>query len=108
MSRRAFRSEGHDQGVAQRAAAADLLSQLYGKYLKKAGSALKYAEQAVALAPGQVASHLAVYELHSGCGRTKKAEQALERAAKTKPRTRNIGRNSGRPTSLLSEGGRRK
>jgi Flp pilus assembly protein TadD len=31
-----------------------------------------------------VASHLAVYELHVAAGDTKKAEQVLERAAKTK------------------------
>ena len=40
------------------------LSQLYSKYLKKPDLALKYAEQALALAPDNFASYLANFELH--------------------------------------------
>lgn len=59
------------------------LSQLYSKHLKKPDLALKYAEQAFALAPDNFAAHLALYELHLSAGQTKKAEQVLERAAKS-------------------------
>ncbi len=59
------------------------LSQLYSKNLNKPDLALKYAEQALALAPDNFAAHLALYELYLSSGQTKKAEGVLERAAKT-------------------------
>ena len=59
------------------------LSQLYSKNLNKPDLAIKYAEQALALAPDNFAAHLAVYELYVATGQTKKAEQVLERAAKS-------------------------
>ncbi len=59
------------------------LSQLYSKYLKKPDLALKYAEQALALAPDNFASYLANYELHVAANDVKKAEAVLEKAAKT-------------------------
>jgi len=59
------------------------LSQLYSKNLNKPDLALKYAEQALALAPDNFAAHLAIYELYLGSGQTKKAELVLERAAKS-------------------------
>jgi tetratricopeptide (TPR) repeat protein len=58
------------------------LSQLYSKNLNKPDLALKFAEQAVALAPENFAAHLAIYELYLSTGQTKKAEQVLERATK--------------------------
>jgi tetratricopeptide (TPR) repeat protein len=58
------------------------LSQLYSKYLKKADLALKYAEQALMLAPDNFASLLANFELHVAAGDQKKAEAILERARK--------------------------
>ncbi len=58
------------------------LSQLYAKNLNKPDLALRYAEQALALAPESFAAHQAIYELHVGLGQIKKAEQVLERAAK--------------------------
>jgi len=58
------------------------LSQLYAKNLNKPDLALKYAEQAIALAPENFAAHLALYEIHLSAGQTKKAEQVLERASK--------------------------
>jgi tetratricopeptide (TPR) repeat protein len=59
------------------------LSQLYSKNLNKPDLAIKYAEQALALAPDNFAAHLAVYELYVATGQTRKAEQVLERAAKS-------------------------
>lgn len=58
------------------------LSQLYSKNLNKPDLAIKYAEQALALAPDNFAAHLAVYELYISSGQMRKAEQVLERAAK--------------------------
>jgi tetratricopeptide (TPR) repeat protein len=58
------------------------LSQLYSKNLNKPDLALKYAEQAISLAPENFAAHLALYELYVSGGQMKKAEQTLERAAK--------------------------
>ncbi len=58
------------------------LSQLYAKNLNKPDLALKYAEQALALAPDNFAGHQAIYELYIGLGQVKKAEQILERAGK--------------------------
>jgi tetratricopeptide (TPR) repeat protein len=62
------------------------LSQLYSKYLKKPDLALKYAEQALALAPDHFGGYQAVYELHVAASQPKKAEQILERAAKSSTR----------------------
>ncbi len=59
------------------------LAQLYAKNLNKPDLAIKYAEQALALAPDNFAAHQAVYELYVGSGQEKKAEQLLERATKT-------------------------
>ncbi|HEY3897144.1 MAG TPA: tetratricopeptide repeat protein [Chthoniobacter sp.] len=59
------------------------LSQLYAKDLKKPEVGLKYAEQALALAPDNFAAYLAVYEIDVAMGQTKKAEQLLDRAAKS-------------------------
>jgi len=59
------------------------LSQLYSKNLNKPDLALKYGEQALALAPDNFAAYLALYELYVATGQSKKAEQLLERASKT-------------------------
>lgn len=58
------------------------LSQLYSKNLKKPELALKFAEQALALAPDYFAAYLAAFELHMSAEQLKKAEQILERASK--------------------------
>jgi tetratricopeptide (TPR) repeat protein len=58
------------------------LSQLYSKNLNKPDLALKYAEQALALAPDNLAANIALFELHVATGQTKKAEAVLDRAAK--------------------------
>ena len=59
------------------------LSQLYAKNLNKPDLALKYAEQAIALAPDNFSANLALYELYVAGGQMKKAEQVLERASKS-------------------------
>ncbi|MEP6667567.1 MAG: tetratricopeptide repeat protein [Chthoniobacter sp.] len=59
------------------------LSQLYAKDLNKPDLGLKYAEQALALAPDNFAAYLAVYEIYMATGQSKKAEQLLDRAAKS-------------------------
>jgi tetratricopeptide (TPR) repeat protein len=59
------------------------LSQLYSKHLKKPDLALKYAEQALALAPDNLLCHSALYELYVAANQPKKAEQVLERATKS-------------------------
>lgn len=59
------------------------LSQLYSKHLKKPDLALKYAEQALALAPDNLLCHSALYELYIAVSQPKKAEQVLERATKS-------------------------
>ena len=58
------------------------LSQLYAKNLNKPDLALKYAEQALALAPENFSAYLALYELHAAAGLAKKAEAVLDRAAR--------------------------
>ncbi len=63
------------------------LSQLYAKNLSKPDLAIKYAEQALVLAPDNFAAHQSVYELYLGSGQEKKAEQLLERAAKSDSRS---------------------
>lgn len=60
------------------------LAQLYARNLKKPEPALRYAEQALALAPDNFASYLAVFELYMGTEQLKKAEQLLDRASKVK------------------------
>ena len=62
------------------------LSQLYSRSLKKPDLALKYAEQAYALAPENSACALALFELHLAGGETKKAALLLEQAAKVPSR----------------------
>ena len=59
------------------------LSQLYAKDLNKPDVGLKYAEQALTLAPDNFAAYLAVYEIYMATGQPKKAEQLLDRAAKS-------------------------
>lgn len=58
------------------------LSTLYAKNLNKPDLALKYAEQALALAPDNFSAYAALFELYTGTGQTKKAEQILEKASK--------------------------
>ncbi len=58
------------------------LSQLYGKYLKKADLAIKYANQALEVDPSNIASTLALFELYTAANQPKKAEQVLDRAVK--------------------------
>lgn len=58
------------------------LSQLYSHYLKKPDLALTYAEQALALAPDNFKSHLAIYELHDSGGQKAKADAVIARAVK--------------------------
>ncbi|MEA3210543.1 MAG: hypothetical protein QOE70_3600 [Chthoniobacter sp.] len=59
------------------------LSQLYSNQLKKPDLALTLAEQALALAPDNFKSYLALYELHNSTGQKAKAEAILARAAKS-------------------------
>ena len=59
------------------------LSQLYAKDLNKPEAGVKYAEQALALAPDNFAAYLSVYEIYMATGQSKKAEQLLDRAAKS-------------------------
>ncbi len=59
------------------------LSQLYAKNLNKPDLAIKYAEQALALAPENFAALQAVYELYAANGQEKKAGELLDRAAKS-------------------------
>jgi len=59
------------------------LSQIYAKYLKKNDSALKYAEQALALDPNFYPSYLAIFELQAAAGQTDKVVQLLQRAVKS-------------------------
>ncbi len=59
------------------------LSQLYAKNLNKPDLAIKYAEQALALAPDNFGALQAVYELYAANGQEKKADQLLDRATKT-------------------------
>ena len=56
------------------------LSQLYAKNLNKPELAIKYAEQALALAPENFAALQAVYELYAANGQEKKAGELLDRA----------------------------
>jgi tetratricopeptide (TPR) repeat protein len=58
------------------------LSQLYSKHLKKPELAMKYAEQALALAPDNLLCHSALFELYVASSQPKKAEQVLERASR--------------------------
>lgn len=59
------------------------LSQIYAKILKKPTLALKYANLALELDPGNIGPYLALVELHSDAGQTKKAEAILDRALKS-------------------------
>ena len=59
------------------------LSQLYAKNLNKPDLAIKYAEQALALAPENFAALQAVYELYAANGQEKKAGELLDRATKS-------------------------
>lgn len=62
------------------------LSQLYAKNLNKPDLAVKYAEQALALAPDNFAAHQSVYEIYLASGQEKKAAQLIERAVKSDSR----------------------
>ena len=59
------------------------LSQLYAKNLNKPDLAIKYAEQAFALAPENFAALQSVYELYAANGQEKKAGEILDRATKS-------------------------
>ncbi len=59
------------------------LSQLYAKNLNKPELAIKYAEQALALAPENFGALQAVYELYTANGQEKKAGELLDRATKS-------------------------
>ena len=59
------------------------LSQLYAKNLNKPDLAIKYAEQALALAPENFAALQAAYELYAANGQEKKAAELLDRATKS-------------------------
>ena len=59
------------------------LSQLYAKNLNKPDLAIKYAEQALALAPENFAALAAAYELYAANGQEKKAGELLDRATKS-------------------------
>ena len=59
------------------------LSQLYAKNLNKPDLAIKYAEQALALAPENFNALQAVYELYAANGQEKKAGELLDRATKS-------------------------
>ena len=56
---------------------------IYAKNLNKPDLALKYAEQAYALAPENFEANHALYQLYATGGQAKKAEQVLERASKS-------------------------
>jgi len=57
------------------------LSFIYAKYLRKTEQALKYANQAVALDPGNFDAYQRLFEIEMSVGNAAKAVQALERAA---------------------------
>lgn len=59
------------------------LSQIYQKYLKKRDMAERYAKQALEIDPGNFACYLALYELYTDNGDSKKADAILERASKS-------------------------
>lgn len=60
------------------------LSLIYSKYLKKADQAVKYANQVVALDPNNFDGYQRLYEIELERGDSRKAVQALERAADAK------------------------
>jgi tetratricopeptide (TPR) repeat protein len=60
------------------------LSFIYGRYLKKADQALKYANQAIALDPQNFDAYQRLYETELAAGQAKGALAALERAAAVK------------------------
>ena len=59
------------------------LSQLYAKNLNKPELAIKYAEQALALAPENFTALQLIYELYAANGQEKKAGELLDRATKS-------------------------
>ncbi len=58
------------------------LAQLYERFLRKYDIALKYAEQALDLDPGNFSFYVSNYELLLDLGQAKKADEILERASK--------------------------
>jgi len=60
------------------------LSFIYGRYLKKADQALKYANQAIALDPQNFDAYQRLYETELAAGQSKGALAAVERAAAVK------------------------
>lgn len=60
------------------------LAQIYARYLKKTDVAIRYASQALALAPDDFQSYQALYELQIADGNEKKAREILAQAAKSK------------------------
>lgn len=60
------------------------LSQLYARHLNKPDTALKYAEQAIALDPAQFSGYLALYEVLVATKQAAKAGEIIDRAEKSK------------------------
>jgi len=60
------------------------LAQLYARQLKKPDLAQKYADQALALAPDDFQVHNALFEIQMAANQPQKAEEVLDRAAKSK------------------------
>ncbi len=85
------------------------LSQLYAKNLNKPDLALKYAEQALALAPDNFAAHLARYELYIASGQTQesRASPRTRRQSRRATDAKLLGAARRSLHAALSEGGRR-
>ncbi len=62
------------------------LSQIYSKHLRKPDLARKYAEQALALSPDHIPAYAAMVEVSTEAGQLKKAEQFLDRGARSTSR----------------------
>jgi tetratricopeptide (TPR) repeat protein len=60
------------------------LAFIYAKYLKKTEQAVKYANQAIALAPLNFEAYQRLYEIETAAGEPQKALMALDRAANVK------------------------
>src|SRR6476660_7725980 len=58
------------------------LAYIYAKYLKKTEPAIRYAEQAIALAPNEMAGYQRLAEVQLAAGNRKSALQTLDRVAK--------------------------
>jgi tetratricopeptide (TPR) repeat protein len=60
------------------------LALIYAKYLRKTEQAVKYANQAIALAPLNFETYQRLYEIEAAAGQPQKALAALDRAANVK------------------------